>query len=269
MNETADSVAAQPAPGSKAPAIHPLRFSDLPEILRAGLRDFRAALVYDLAIAGVYAIGGLALILGLLFYDLPYLIYPLAVGFALIAPFAAAAFYGVSRAIEQGQPVTWRGIFGSVRHTTRSGLGWMALVTVFALIIWMDIAAMLFFGFFGLRDFSATEFLQTLFTTPSGLVFFVLGNAIGAVISLAIFSLTVTSLPMLFDRPVDFITAMITSVKLVFANPGPMVAWSAVIGLLLAASLATALLGLFVTLPVLGHATWHLYRKAILPDATA
>jgi len=246
-------------------AVLPVTIQDIRDVLAAGWRDFRVAPGYDFVLGGIYAVGGWVLILMLLKMDLPFLVYPLAAGFALIAPFVAATFYGISRNLEENQPLCWDCILGSVRQAIASDLGWMALVTVFSLIIWMDIAALLFFGFFGLRDFSATEFLQTVFTTPMGLLFLVIGNGLGALISLAIFSLTVISFPMLYDRNVSFVTAMITSVKVMLANKLTMVMWCATIVVLISISMALGLLGLFVVLPVLGHASWHLYRRAVAP----
>ncbi len=189
-------------------------------------------------------------------------------GFALIAPFAAVGFYAVSAFLQEGKPLTWRGIFGAMREASRRDLRWMALVTGFALVIWMDIAAFLFFGFMGFRAFDAS-FLELLFTTPAGLVFLLLGNVGGAVIAVLVFSITAVSFPMLFDRDVDFVTAMLTSVRLVIANPVPMLAWCLVIGILLGLSLLSAFVGLLVTLPVIGHATWHLYQRAVELAAAA
>ena len=102
-------------------------------------------------------------------------------------------------------------------------------------------------------------------TTNEGLLFFAIGNAVGAALSLILFSLTVVSFPLLLDRDVDFVTAMITSVRAVVTSPLPMIGWAAVIVILLAVSAMPWFLGLIVTLPVLGHATWHLYRRIIAP----
>ncbi len=248
-----------------APAVRPLAIADVGEVLAAGLRDFRAAPLYGLVIGGVYALGGWVLILLLLYFGLPYLVYPLAAGFAFIAPFIATAFYAVSRCLEQDEALSWGRILGSVRHAAGRDLGWMALVTGFLLFIWMDIAALLFFGFLGLKSFSAAELLTEIFTTPMGLLFLAIGNGVGAAIALAVFSLSVTSFPMLYDRDIDFVTAMIASVKVVRKNPAAMIVWCAVIAALIGVSLLSGFAGLLVVLPVLGHASWHLYRRAMAP----
>ncbi len=257
MSETAASKKAA------APQVREVLVNDLLDVLAAGVRDFRAAPLYGLFFGGIYALGGWALILLLVYFELPFLVYPLAAGFAIVAPFVATGFYAVSHCLEQGEAPTWGRVFGAVRRAAGRELGWMALVTGFSLFIWMDIAALMFFGFLGIRSMSATELLTEILTTPMGILFLILGNAAGAIISMVVFSFSVTSFPMLFDRDVDFVTAMVTSVQVVVRNRRAMVAWCITIAVLIAACLLTGLLGLFVMLPILGHASWHLYRRAI------
>ncbi|MEZ5894156.1 MAG: DUF2189 domain-containing protein [Parvularculaceae bacterium] len=141
-------------------------------------------------------------------------------------------------------------------------LRWMALVTGFALVIWMDIAAFLFFVFTGFHGVGP-GFLDELLTTPSGLLFLAVGNISGAIIAFSIFSISVVSFPMLFDRDVDFVTAMTTSVRLVLANPVAMLVWCALIGLMMGLSVVSGFFGFVVVLPLIGHATWRLYRHAV------
>jgi uncharacterized membrane protein len=257
MSDTASS---GPAP---APQVREILVNDLLDVLAAGVRDFRAAPLYGLFFGGIYALGGWALILLLVYFELPFLVYPLAAGFAIVAPFVATGFYAVSHCLEQGETPSWGRVFRAVRHAAGRELGWMALVTGFSLFIWMDIAALMFFGFLGIRSMSATELLTEILTTPMGILFLILGHAVGALISMVVFSFSVTSFPMLFHRDVDFVTAMVTSVQVVVRNRRAMVAWCITIAVLIAACLLTGLLGLFVMLPVLGHASWHLYRRAI------
>jgi uncharacterized membrane protein len=110
---------------------------------------------------------------------------------------------------------------------------------------------------------SLQQFITVVLTTNEGLLFLAFGNAVGAALSLILFSLTVVSFPLLLDRDVDFVTAMITSVRAVVASPGPMIGWAAIIVALLVVSAVPFFLGLLLTLPVLGHATWHLYRRVV------
>ncbi len=257
MSQSDRSRAARPSA-----RIGKVTFEDLVEVIGAGLRDFRTAPKYGLFFGLLYAAAGWLLLALLWTFDLPFLAYPLAMGFALIAPFAVVGLYAVSEQLETGKPLSWSGVFGAIGRSAKRDLRWMALVTGFALVLWMDIAAFLFFAFMGFSSFGP-DLLTTIFTTPTGLVFLFLGNVVGALIALFVFSISVVSFPMLYDRDIDFVTAMVTSVRLVLASPGPMIAWCILIGLLTVVSLASVFVGLIVVLPVIGHATWHLYRRAI------
>lgn len=263
MNENAKTVQASANAPAGSPVILPVETSDILEILAAGLRDFRATPHFSLAVGGVYTVGGWILILLLLHFDLPYLVYPLAAGFAFIAPFVAAAFYAIGRGLERDETLSWGTLARSIRNAFDSDLGWMALVTGFSLFLWMDIAAILTFAFLGFNSLSVQQLLELIFTTPMGLLFLVIGHSVGAVIAIAVFSVSVTSFPMLFDRDVDFVTAMITSVKVVLTSPLAMLIWCATIAVLIALSLLSGLVALPVVLPILGYASWRLYRRAI------
>lgn len=266
MDERAKTVQASAEAPVRNPVVLPVKTGDILEILAAGLRDFRAAPLFSLAVGGVYTVGGWILILLLLRFDLPYLVYPLAAGFAFIAPFIAAAFYAISRSLERDEALSWGTLTRSFRNAMDSDLGWMALVTGFSLFLWMDIAAILTFAFLGFNSLSVQQLLELIFTTPMGLLFLTIGHCVGAVIAIAVFSVSVTSFPMLFDRDVDFVTAMITSVKVVLTSPLAMLIWCATIAVLIALSLLSGLVALPVVLPILGHASWHLYRRAIGPE---
>ena len=150
-------------------------------------------------------------------------------------------------------------------------MGWMAFVTIFIFIVWMYQVRLLMALFLGLKASFTTiqQFINVVLSTNEGLVFLIVGNVVGAVLSLVLFSLTVVSFPLLLDRDVDFITAMITSVRAVVTSPVRMIGWAAVIVVLMIVSCLPYFLGLLVTLPVLGHASWHLYRRIVAPVAAA
>ncbi len=236
--------------------------ADIARITAAGLRDFLSAPQYGLALAGFFVVGGWLLVFLLWIVQLIYLIYPVAMGFALVAPFAAVGFYAVSRLLERGEAVTWSHVWAGIRQATKHDLRWMAVFTGFAFFFWVDMAAILFFTMIGANSIGP-EFFSRLFTTTDGLIFLVVGNAAGAAIALAVFSVSAISFPMLFDRDVDIGTAIMTSVRLVRNNAVAMIVWCAVIAFSVAVSIATGLIGLLIVMPVVGHATWHLYRHAV------
>jgi uncharacterized membrane protein len=248
----------------RRPQIARLKRDDLVECLLQGWRDFAAAPQYGLFFGGLYALGGIAIVALFFAVHMPYVGYPLTMGFALIVPFAAAGTYEVSRCLERGEPLSWDKVFGAVWARSGKDLGWMALVTVFALIIWVDFAIFLFLMFYGLHVPTPQELFVEILSTSRGITFAIVGNIVGAVVAIMVFSITVVSFPILVDRDIDFVTAMITSVRCVLTNPVQMIAWAGLIGLLLIISLLAGFLGLFVALPVLGHASWHLYRRLVI-----
>ncbi len=234
-----------------------------PECLLLGLRDFSKAPKYGLFFGFFYAAGGWLILWLLYAVSMPYFAYPAAMGFALIAPFAAVGTYEVSRRLEKGQPLSWEAVLGTVWRQKGRDLGWMALVTGFAFFMWVDWAALVFLLFFSLEQLQLDAFLEALTTTREGLYFILLGNFAGAVMATIVFAVTVISLPLLMDREIDFATAMTASVRAVAANPLPMALWAVIVGLALFASIITVFITLPVILPVLGHATWHMYRKVV------
>ncbi|MCC2098272.1 MAG: DUF2189 domain-containing protein [Hyphomicrobiales bacterium] len=242
-----------------------LRPSVIGEVLSRGWSDFLSAPWFGLFFGLVYAGGGWAIVTLASRSGFYFLAYPLAAGFALIAPFVAAGVYEVSRTIEEGRRATWNQVFCAVCGTGSRDLGWMALITGFVFFIWMDIAFFTYAIFHGFRAVAIADLLHDIMTTWNGMLFFLTGNLIGAVIALFVYSITVVSFPMLMDREVDFVTAMITSVRVVRRNPATMILWAITIAVLLLISLVTLLAGLVIILPVLGHASWHMYRRAVAP----
>jgi uncharacterized membrane protein len=253
-----------------APRVQTITVGDIVDSLEKGLRDFAAAPFFGLFFGGIYALGGMLIVLAASALDLGYISYPLAVGFALIGPFVAVGLYEVSRRRENGLSLEWSGILGVVFAQRRRETGWMAFVTLFVLVMWMYQVRILIALFIGLHAPTTLDgFIQVVLGTPEGLMFLGVGHVIGAFMALVMFSLTVVSFPLLLDREVDFVTAMITSVKSVVANPVPMVGWAFVIMVLLMIAIAPFFLGLFLALPILGHTTWHLYRKLVAPEQSA
>jgi uncharacterized membrane protein len=269
MPETESMTTEPSAPAASAsliPVIREITIDDVHAAFYEGLADFRAAPSFGLFFGGVYATGGILLLLVMSAFHASYLAYPLAAGFALIGPFIAVGLYEVSRRREVGLPLEWRPVLGVVFSQSKRELGWMAFVAIFVMIIWLYQVRLLLAIFLGFQSFASMgEFLNVIFTTPEGWMFLIIGNAVGAVLAMGLFSISVISFPLLLDRDVDFITAMIASVKAVVMNPRPMIAWALFIVLGLILAVIPFFLGLFIILPALGHASWRLYRRVVEP----
>jgi uncharacterized membrane protein len=245
-------------------AIRRIEVADVIGCIAEGVRDFRRAPRYGMFFGAIYAIGGLSIVWAAFALDYPYLAYPFVMGFALFAPFGAAGTYEISRRLESGEPLSWPAILGSVWSRAGKELSWLALVSLFTLIIWLDLAVFVFLIFYGVEIPSFAQMFASIFTTAHGAAFLVVGNALGAIIAVFVFSITAIAPPLVVDREVDFVTAMMTSVRAVLTNPRPMLAWAIAIACALAIAFATLFVALLVIFPVLGHATWHLYRRVIV-----
>ncbi|MFT6772576.1 MAG: putative membrane protein [Paracoccaceae bacterium] len=248
------------------PTVREISFDDLREVLSLGWRDFRCAPGFGLFFGSVYAFGGLALWLLLTRWDMPWLMLPLAMGFPLLGPFVAAGLYDVSRRLARGDKLRWGQVLGVIAAQRKRELGWMAFVTLFIFWIWVYQVRLLLAVIMGHLSFSSvSRFLDLLVSTVEGWTFLFVGTGVGAVLSLVLFASTVVAIPLLLDRDRDFVTAVITSWQVVIRSPVPMLAWGAMVTAAVMGSIAFGFVGLIVTLPVLGHATWHLYVRAVAP----
>lgn len=254
--------------GKADPVVRKMAATDVTDALTQGLRDFQRAPRFGLVIGGLCAAIGAAVVVALVFAGLPYLAYPLAAGFALVAPSLAAALYEVSRRLESGEPLSFDQVVRRV--TGRSEVRWMGFMAVFVLIVWMyqvRLLTALFLGDSGMGA-SLADFVQVVLTTSPGMIFLLIGNVIGAILATILFSLSVISFPLVLDRDVDFVTAMVTSVRAVALNPGPMFLFAGIIAALLLVSALSGFIALLAVMPILGHTTWHVYRKSVSPAAS-
>ncbi len=238
---------------------HTLSFADVFGALGAGWRDFRAAPLYGMFFGGIYAGAGILLYLLLSYYRSVWLILPLAIGFPLIGPFVAAGLYEISRRLARREQLWWGEILTVTIRQSRREFGWMAFVVLFILWVWMYQVRLLVAFFMGYKGFASLDGFIVALTGQSGLTFLAIGTVIGAALSFVLFCSTVIAMPMLLHRDVDFITALITSWRTVFENLAPMILFGLIVALLTFLALIPLFLGLIVVLPVLGHATWHLY----------
>lgn len=257
---TDTSVMAPSAP----PKIGRMALSDIPTVLRAGWHDFSRAPVLGLFFASFFVVGGMAIWFQLDRIERSYSIIPLAFGFPLLAPFLAMGLYDVSRRLEQGRELPLGRVLRVVYRQKDRQCPSMAAVIIVIFLFWVFIAHMIFALFLGFMPMTniSTDWAATMFTS-NGVSMLLFGGAVGAGIAFVLFSITVMGLPLLLDREIDFITAMIYSFQTVTSNLLPMIAWGLLISLLTFVAMIPAFLGLFVVLPVLGHATWHLYRRVL------
>ena len=238
-----------------------LRFGDLLAALAAGWDDFRATPQFGLFFGAIFALSGVALSYLLLERgEISWLI-PAAAGFPLLAPFAAVGLYEVSRRREAGIPMTWGGILGAVRGRGDDQILSMGVIIFVAFGFWVIIAHLVF-SIFLVEAGAGSDSLAFLLTS-AGITMLLVGSVIGAIIALAFYAITVISLPLLVHREVDFLTAIFASLKAFRDNRAVLLGWAFVVATLLALAMVPAFLGLFVVLPVLGHATWHLYRRIV------
>lgn len=245
------------------PEINTVRFSDLTASLRAGWHDLRRAPLYGFGFSLVYVLGGLLIVWALTAKGQLWWTLPASAGFPILGPFIACGFYEISRRLAAGEGLDWRRIAGVIFRQKDRQIPSMAAVIVIFFLFWNFLAHMIFALFLGTATLTnVTSSLET-FTTGSGAMMLLVGSGVGAVFATLLFSLTVVSLPLLLDREVDFVTAMLTSFALVQANPVVMLAWGVLIAVALFAAMLPWFLGLFIVLPLFGHATWHLYRRAL------
>lgn len=237
--------------------------SDIRAALAAGWRDFRKAPHYGLFFACIYVVGGWLVTWAVMAKGQIWWTLPAAAGFPILGPFIACGLYDVSRRLEAGEPLRWREVFSVIFRQKDRQIPSMAAVIVVFFLFWNFLSHMIFALFLGNATLTNVSSSLTVFTTAQGLAMLAVGTAVGAIFSTLLFSLTVVSLPMLLEREVDFVTAMLTSLEVVRTSPVVMLGWGALIGVLVFAGLLPGFLGLFVVLPILGHATWHLYRRAI------
>ncbi|WP_424941712.1 DUF2189 domain-containing protein [Aliiroseovarius crassostreae] len=248
------------------PEVNTVTPADITASLKSGFADFLAHPVMSGFFGLFYAVFGILIVWCLVWLGAIWMIIPAAVGFPLVAPFAAAGLYEMSRRMQLGEPVVWSQILTVITRQSQREMGWMAFVTLFIFWVWMY-QIRLWLALI-LRDASFSDFdgfLHIVFFTPEGWTFLLIGTGAGAILSAVLFSVTVIAMPMLLEREIDFISAMLTSIRVVTENPVVMLIWAAIITFTMLVSLVPAFLGLIVTLPILGHTTWHLYQRAVQP----
>ena len=252
------------------PAIRKIDFVDLKEAFAKGVDDFMAAPTQLIFLAIIYPIVGLFLARLTFGYQVLPMLFPLVAGYALVGPFAALGLYEMSRRREQGQAVTWKDAAGVFRCPSLDAIGALGFILMALFVIWLGVALWLYdFVFGSATPASFWQFVHDIMTTSKGWVLIIVGHALGFVFAVIALMIGVVSFPLLLDRDVGAVVALQTSVRAVLANPLPMAAWGLFVAVLLAIGSVPFFIGLAVVVPVLAHATWHLYRRVIVPAGMA
>lgn len=249
------------------PRVRTIGPSDLVDALRKGVDDFRAMPTHVVFLSLIYPVVGILIARATFGYDVVPLLYPLAAGFALLGPFAAVGIYELSRRREQGLDTSWTHAFDLVHADSFRAILALGLILCTIFGVWVAAAHAIYVSHFGYGSPQSLEsFARDVLTTEAGHGLILVGNLVGLVFALGAFVISVVAFPLLVDRNITATAAAATSIKAVLANPFTMMLWGLIVaGVLLIGSLP-AFFGLAIVIPVLGHSTWHLYRKVVVAD---
>lgn len=256
-------------PVSTLPRVRSIGPMDLKEALEKGFEDFRAMPTHVVFLSFIYPVIGLTIGRAVIGYDVVPLLYPLAAGFALVGPFAGIGLYELSRRREQGLDTSWRHAFDVVHSPSFGPIMALGLLLLALFGVWIAVAHAIYIATFGERQTDdLLGFITRVLTTPEGHSLIVIGNAVGFLFAVAAFTISVVSFPLLLDRNVGLAAAIATSMRAVVRNPATMTLWGLIIAGGLVLGSLPFFLGLAVVMPILGHSTWHLYRRVVEADAT-
>jgi uncharacterized membrane protein len=249
------------------PRVSPITPRDLVEVLRKGFDDFLAMPTHAVFLCLIYPLAGVVIAAATFGYDLLPLLYPMAAGFAVLGPVAAIGIYELSRRREQGLDADWTHAFDLLQAESFRAILALGFILLAIFGIWVAVAHAIYVAHFGYATpESIGSFIRQVLTTPVGHSMILIGNAIGFLFALVAFMISVVAFPLLIERKISATAAAATSVKAVLRNPFTMALWGLIVaGALLLGSLPF-FAGLAIVIPVLGHATWHLYRKVVVPD---
>ena len=250
-----------------APVIRTIGLSDLHRALQRGWEDFKAVPSHAIILCIIYPVLGLMLARAVLGYSVLPLLFPLAAGFALLGPFAALGLYEMSRRRERGEQATAWDALEVVRSPSFGAMLGLGALLLALFVTWVATAQAIYIAAFGYAGATGvSDFAERVLTTPQGWWLIVVGCGVGFLFALVALCISVVSFPLMLDRHAGAGDAMVTSLRAVARNPVPMAVWGLIVAALLVAGSLPAFLGLAVVIPLLGHATWHLYRETIEPE---
>ena len=257
-------------PPPEPPKIRSIGPMDLWQALQKGLEDFWAIPTHTIFLCLIYPIVGIALGWATFGLNVIPLLFPLAAGFALVGPFAAIGLYELSRRRELGLDTSWKHAFDILYSPSLPAIVALGLLLLVIFGTWLVAAQAIYVANFEEQEpLALAEFARMLFDTPQGRNLIIVGNAVGLLFAVLAFSLSVVSFPLLLDRNVGTAVAIATSVKAIYRNPLAMIAWGLIVAAGLVVGSLPLFIGLAVVMPVLGHATWHLYRRVVEPDLSS
>ena len=252
---------------SPAPAVKRIGVADLREAIARGFADFEAYRSDVLFLGVIYAVVGAVLARLAFGMDLLPLLFPLASGFAIVGPFAAIGLYEMSRLREQGAEVRWTNAFDVFKAPAIGGIAVLGAMLIGIFLLWLGAAWTIYLNTFGGAPIvSLSQFLHDVLSTPGGQMMTVIGVGVGFLFALLAMAISLVSFPLLLDRDVGLDTAIRTSIRAVAANPVTVGLWGLIVAVGLVLGSLPLFVGLIVVIPVLGHATWHLYRKLVPRD---
>lgn len=265
---SAAEVVVQDAPARTyaRPEVRRIGLGDIRDAVKQGVQDFAAARTDVVLLCIIYPIAGLIFARLVAGYGVVPLLFPGVAGFAIVGPFAGIGLYELSRRRERGQEVRWVDAFGVLRSPSFPAILRLGLMLTGLFVLWLFVAE----GIYALtlgpdQPVSAGVFFHDVFTTPRGWALIVFGIGIGFIFAVVAMCMSVVSFPLMLDRQdVTAEMAVATSIRAVRMNPGPMAAWGFVVAAGLVLGCIPLLVGLAIVMPVLGHATWHLYRRLVV-----
>lgn len=250
--------------GSAHPIVHKIALVDLKDALVKGFADFNAMPTHLIFLCLIYPIVTLVFARVYAGYDVLWLVFPLLAGYTLVGPVLAVGMYELSRRREGGLDCSRWHLFSVLRSPSVRAIATLGVILMVVYFAWLAAAWGIYVRVFGAATpGSLTEFASQVLTTPSGWTLIAVGSGVGLVSAIAVLSLSVVSFPMLLDRDVGVWTAVVTSINAVLANPIVMVIWGLIVAYALLMGSLPFFVGLAVVLPVLGHATWHMYRAVV------